>query len=284
MILLRRGVRAFRDFWARVRQGFTILRRRGAPGRWSCRRRVGWGCRVGPPCYFLARLRIHATCSNALAGAGRVAARTLMPFTPGGAAPSRRYRGRARRRWRRGRRCSRSWSACRSRRWCSNVTVGLLCLALMVRTLSLRQAIAHARDQQASHEAGGARGAYAQGRRSQYEGRARRDGSNRAYACSGSDVSSLRARAVARRELRHRVAHLPASAAHRPSGSRTARRRRPRRCARSRRGSGRSPTAGAAAPHPRRAACTRRTARGTPPAATRRGRGRSARPAPGRGA
>jgi hypothetical protein len=31
---------------------------------------------------------------------------------------------------------------------------------------------------------------YAQGRRSQYEGRSRRDGSNRVYACCGSVVSS----------------------------------------------------------------------------------------------
>ena len=75
-----------------------------------------------------------------------------------------------------------------------------------------------------------------------------------------------------------RAAARPPSAP-RPSRPRTARRRPRRRHARSRPGSGRSPIAGAAAPRPRRAAFTRRTARGTPPVGTRSGRGSSARPA-----
>jgi hypothetical protein len=41
--------------------------------------------------------------------------------------------------------------------------------------------------------------------------------------------------------------------------------------------------AGGSAPRPRRAACTPRTERGTPPASTRSGRAHWARPAPGRG-
>src|SRR5262245_12299442 len=64
-----------------------------------------------------------------------------------------------------------------------------------------------------------------------------------------------------------------------PSGARTARRPHRRRCARSEAGSGRSPTDADAAPRRPRAACTRRTARGSPPAPTLRGRARSTRPA-----
>ena len=92
-----------------------------------------------------------------------------------------------------------------------------------------------------------------------------------------------RARPVARRQLRYGYSTgAPPPSARRPSGSRTARRLRRRRCAPFHLGCGRNPTAGAAAPHPRRAVGTLRTARGRLPGPTRHGRGRSARPVPGR--
>ena len=93
----------------------------------------------------------------------------------------------------------------------------------------------------------------------------------------------LHARAVARRELRHRIEHLPCPS----SGAGHQDHARPVPDAHEDvLGPGRTveevPRPRGAAPHPRRAACTRRTARGNPPAPSRRGRGRSACPAPGR--
>ena len=157
LILLRRGIRAFRDFWARVRQGFAILR---TPRRYLravvLPQALGWCCRVAATVYFLRAFGIDGTVQNAIVVMVVIAVSTLLPFTPGGVGTQQALivvvlAGVA------ARSALLSFSVgMQVATMVSNVAVGLLCLALMVRTLSLRQAIAHARDQQTSHDAKGA--------------------------------------------------------------------------------------------------------------------------------
>jgi hypothetical protein len=90
---------------------------------------------------------------------------------------------------------------------------------------------------------------YAQGRRSQSDGRPRRDGwSLRCTPRPGSTPPSPRSRRGARRTRRPDSAPASPPHARPPSGSRTAGRRRRRRCARSTAACGRSLTRAAAAP------------------------------------
>ena len=154
LYFLRRAIRAAVDFWARVRQGFAILRR---PRMYFRRvvliQGIGWCCRVGSVYYFLEAFGIHATLRNALLVLVVVAAGTLMPFTPGGVGTQQALAvvvlaGEA------SRPALLSFSVgMQVALVVTNVTVGFLALAFTFRSLSVRKAIRTARESEATARA-----------------------------------------------------------------------------------------------------------------------------------
>jgi uncharacterized membrane protein YbhN (UPF0104 family) len=85
-IALRRAIHAVRDFWGRVRQGFAILK---TPKRWLATvifpQALGWGCRLGAMYAFLRAFHLQASVPNAILVLVVGSIATLLPFTPGGA-------------------------------------------------------------------------------------------------------------------------------------------------------------------------------------------------------
>jgi uncharacterized membrane protein YbhN (UPF0104 family) len=146
LILLRRGVRAARDFWARVRQGFAILH---TPRRFALQvivpQALGWCCRVVAMLYFLRAFGIDGTLRNAVLVLVIIGAGTLLPFTPGGVGTQQALsvvvlRGAA------SRSALLSFSVgTQVAITLTNVIVGTLALIVMFRSVSLRKAIKHAR-------------------------------------------------------------------------------------------------------------------------------------------
>lgn len=79
------GARRVREFWARVEQGFAILR---DPGRffrgvvlWQS---ASWGFRIATVAFFLEAFGIPATVENVVLVLAVQSLSTLLPFTPGG--------------------------------------------------------------------------------------------------------------------------------------------------------------------------------------------------------
>jgi uncharacterized membrane protein YbhN (UPF0104 family) len=154
LYFLRRAIRAAVDFWARVRQGFAILRRpRTYFRRVVLIQGIGWCCRVGSVYYFLQAFGITASLRNALLVLVVVAAGTLMPFTPGGVGTQQALAvvvlaGEA------SRPALLSFSVgMQVALVVTNVIVGFLALAFTFRSLSIRKAIRTARESEATSRA-----------------------------------------------------------------------------------------------------------------------------------
>ncbi len=85
ILIVRRAKVAGQAFYARVRQGFTILR---TPRRYFIAvvipQLAGWGCRVGAAAAFLEAFGIPGTLRNALLVMVVGSLTTLLPVTPGG--------------------------------------------------------------------------------------------------------------------------------------------------------------------------------------------------------
>jgi uncharacterized membrane protein YbhN (UPF0104 family) len=85
-VALRRAIHAVRNFWARVAQGFAILH---TPKRWLATvilpQFLGWLCRLGAMYAFLRAFHIEASLQNAILVLVVGSISTLLPFTPGGA-------------------------------------------------------------------------------------------------------------------------------------------------------------------------------------------------------
>ena len=217
-------------FAARVRQGFTILRtpRRYFLARRRCRSCVGWGCRVGSAAAFLEAFGIPGTLRNALLVMVVGSLTTLLPVTPGGVGTQQALivvvlGGAASD----GQLLSFSVGM-QAAVTIANALIGGIALVLMLRTLSLRSAIGHARHtQRADSDVAAASPRGTPSRRRWPDGaRWRRTG----RPSSPSARSALRPTAIdrARREPLDQLAqHLGARrAARRPTacGSRAARR------------------------------------------------------------
>jgi uncharacterized membrane protein YbhN (UPF0104 family) len=149
MLALRHIKRASVAFAARVRQGFTILR---TPRRYfvlvALPQVVGWGCRVASAAAFLEAFGIPGTVRNALLVMVVGSLTTLLPVTPGGVGTQQALivvvLGGA---------ASDSQLLSFSIGMqavvaVANALIGGLALVLMLRTLSLRSAIGHARHHQ----------------------------------------------------------------------------------------------------------------------------------------
>ena len=77
-----------RSFWASVRQGLVILTMpRAYLRRVALWQAVGWGLRVGSAYWFLAAFNVPATLQNALLVQVAGSVGTLLPATPGGLGP-----------------------------------------------------------------------------------------------------------------------------------------------------------------------------------------------------
>jgi uncharacterized membrane protein YbhN (UPF0104 family) len=77
-----------RSFWARVRQGLVILTMPGAYlRRVALLQAVGWALRVASAYWFLAAFNVPATLHNALLVQVASSVGTLLPATPGGLGP-----------------------------------------------------------------------------------------------------------------------------------------------------------------------------------------------------
>jgi uncharacterized membrane protein YbhN (UPF0104 family) len=144
IITARRLHIAGKAFAARVRQGFTILR---TPRRYALKVAVpqllGWACRVAAAAAFLEAFGIPRTQRNALGSLT-----TLLPFTPGGVGTQQALivvvlSGAATD----SQLLSYSVGA-QAAVMAANAIIGGIALVLMLRTLSLRSAIGHARHTQ----------------------------------------------------------------------------------------------------------------------------------------
>jgi uncharacterized membrane protein YbhN (UPF0104 family) len=142
-LILARRVRAF---WREFGRGLAILR---TPGRYLrsvvAYQALGWGCRVGGALCFLSAFHIPANLENALIVQVAGSLGSLFPATPGGLGPKQALlvvmlAGSA------GRTDVLAFSAgMELTLLVANAALGLTCLALMVRNLRFRQAIAQAR-------------------------------------------------------------------------------------------------------------------------------------------
>ena len=142
-ILLARRVRAF---WREFGKGLAILR---TPGRYLrsvvSYQALGWGCRVGGAACFLAAFHVPASLQSALLVQVAASLGSLFPATPGGLGPKQALlvvmlAGTA------GRTDVLAFSAgMEITLLVVNAILGLTCLALMLRNLRFRQAIAQAR-------------------------------------------------------------------------------------------------------------------------------------------
>jgi uncharacterized membrane protein YbhN (UPF0104 family) len=138
--------RRVRAFWRQFGQGLAILRR---PGRylrsvvpWQA---VGWVCRVGGAWFFLRAFGVPASLENALVVQVAGSLGALFPATPGGLGPTQALlvvmlAGEA------GRAAILAFSAgMELTLTIVNATLGFTCMALMLRNLRFRKAIADAR-------------------------------------------------------------------------------------------------------------------------------------------
>lgn len=142
-LLLARRVRAF---WRDFGKGLAIL---GTPGRYLravvSYQALGWGCRVAGAACFLVAFHVPATLQNALLVQVAASLGSLFPATPGGLGPKQALlvvmlAGTA------GRTDVLAFSAgMEITLLVANAVLGLTCLALMLRNLRFRQAIAQAR-------------------------------------------------------------------------------------------------------------------------------------------
>jgi uncharacterized membrane protein YbhN (UPF0104 family) len=149
ILIVRRARIAGQAFAARVRQGFTILR---TPRRYTIAvvipQLAGWACRVGAAAAFLEAFGIPGTLRNALLVMVVGSLTTLLPFTPGGVGTQQALivvvlSGTASD----AHLLSFSVGA-QAAVIVANAVIGGIALVLMLRTLSLRSAIGHARHHQ----------------------------------------------------------------------------------------------------------------------------------------
>ncbi len=141
-----------RSFWARVRQGLVILTMPGAYlRRVALLQAVGWALRVASAYWFLTAFNVPATLHNALLVQVASSVGTLLPATPGGLGPKQALivillAGTASR----GDLLAFSVGI-EAVMLVVNVVLGLLCMASMIGSLRMRDAVRTAR-----REAGGA--------------------------------------------------------------------------------------------------------------------------------
>lgn len=139
-------VRRVREFWHEFGKGLTILR---TPTRYLrsvvSYQALGWGCRAGGAACFLVAFHVPASLQGALIVQVAGSIGSLLPATPGGLGPKQALlvvmlAGTA------GRTDVLAFSAGMELTLLAvNALLGLTCLAVMVRNLRLRQAIAQAR-------------------------------------------------------------------------------------------------------------------------------------------
>ncbi len=145
MVLVARRIRAF---WQQVGQGFAIVR---TPRRYlrsvASYQALGWGCRIGGAACFLGAFHLPISIENGLIVQVAGSLGSLLPATPGGLGPKQALlvvmlAGTA------GRTDVLAFSAgMEITILLANALLGLTCLALMVRHLRFRQAIAQARSE-----------------------------------------------------------------------------------------------------------------------------------------
>jgi uncharacterized membrane protein YbhN (UPF0104 family) len=150
-LLVGRRVRAF---WRQFGQGLAIVRR---PSRYLTTvvpwQALGWACRVGGAWYYLEAFGIPASLENALIVQVAGSLGSLFPATPGGLGPTQALlvvmlAGEA------GRTGILAFSAgMELTLLIVNVTLAVVCMALMLRSLHLRRAIAQARADRAREAA-----------------------------------------------------------------------------------------------------------------------------------
>jgi uncharacterized membrane protein YbhN (UPF0104 family) len=154
ILIVRRAKAAGQAFAARVRQGFTILR---TPRRYVIAvvipQVAGWICRVGAAAAFLEAFGIPGTLRNALLVMVVGSLTTLLPVTPGGVGTQQALivvvlSGAASD----AHLLSFSVGA-QAAVIVANALIGGVALVLMLRTLSLRSAIGHARHHQRADSA-----------------------------------------------------------------------------------------------------------------------------------
>jgi uncharacterized membrane protein YbhN (UPF0104 family) len=141
--LVARRVRAF---WRQFGQGLAILRTPSRYLKWVVPwQAVGWGCRIGGAWFFLEAFDVPASLENALIVQVAGSLGALFPATPGGLGPTQALlvvmlAGEA------GRTGILAFSAgMELTLLIVNATLGLACMALMLRHLRFRRAIAQAR-------------------------------------------------------------------------------------------------------------------------------------------
>ena len=145
------GGRRLRRFWRRFGQGLAILRR---PRRYLLSvvpwQAVGWVCRVSAAWFFLEAFSVPGSLENALLVQVAGSLGALFPATPGGLGPTQALlvvllAGEA------GRTAILAFSAGMELTLIIlNVSLGLACIALMLRNLRFRKAIAQARADRAA--------------------------------------------------------------------------------------------------------------------------------------
>ncbi len=143
--------RRVRTFWRQFGQGLAIVR---PPSRWLAQvvpwQALGWACRIGGAWMFLAAFDVPATIENALVVQVAGSLGALFPATPGGLGPTQALlvvmlAGEA------GRTDVLAFSAgMEVTLIVLNVTLGLTCMALILRNLRFRKAIADARADRAA--------------------------------------------------------------------------------------------------------------------------------------
>jgi uncharacterized membrane protein YbhN (UPF0104 family) len=148
------AARRVRAFWSQFGQGLAIVRH---PGRYlrsvASWQAVGWVCRVGGAWCFLEAFHVPGSLENALIVQVAGSLGSLFPATPGGLGPTQALlvvmlAGEA----------SRTGILAFSAGMeltlvILNVTLGAVCMALMLRNLRFRRAIAEAREDQARETA-----------------------------------------------------------------------------------------------------------------------------------
>jgi uncharacterized membrane protein YbhN (UPF0104 family) len=138
--------RRVRAFWRQFGQGLAILRTPSRYLKWVVPwQAVGWGCRIGGAWFFLEAFDVPASLENALIVQVAGSLGALFPATPGGLGPTQALlvvmlAGEA------GRTGILAFSAgMELTLLIVNATLGLACMALMLRHLRFRRAIAQAR-------------------------------------------------------------------------------------------------------------------------------------------
>jgi uncharacterized membrane protein YbhN (UPF0104 family) len=148
------AARRVRAFWRQFGQGLAIVR---TPGRYlrsvASWQAVGWACRVGGAWFFLEAFNVPGSLENALIVQVAGSLGSLFPATPGGLGPTQALlvvmlAGEA------GRTGILAFSAgMELTLLIVNLTLAAICLALMLRNLRFRKAIADARADQAGEAA-----------------------------------------------------------------------------------------------------------------------------------